>query len=248
MHHRLARLERCAREELAPRLRFRSREPDHQRDARRMRGDHRKDALRHFVATRDPAEDVDQHASDTRVRKDDLERAAHDLFLGAAADVEEVRGAAAGELHRVQRAHHQPGAVPDDADVSVELDVAEAERARFLLGLFVSRDLFELRKLRLPVERVVVHVELRVARQEGPVFLNEERVDLDERGIRLHVDGEELARDVRDRVALRLGNAGLERERARLERQQPEQRARPPARDLVRIGRRDLLDVHPSDG
>jgi hypothetical protein len=38
--------------------------------------------------------------------------------------IEEVRGAAAGLSHDVERRHHQPGAVAQDADVAVELDMS----------------------------------------------------------------------------------------------------------------------------
>src|SRR5207245_636444 len=80
-----------------------------------------------LVPAGDPTEDVDHHTAHTRVREDDLERGLHDRFLRAATDVEEVRGAAAGIADRVERRHHQPRAVPDDPDVAIELDEAEAE-------------------------------------------------------------------------------------------------------------------------
>src|SRR5918999_768020 len=44
----------------------------------------------------------------------------------AAAGIEEVRRLAAGLRDHVERRHHEPGAVAQDADVAVELDVGQA--------------------------------------------------------------------------------------------------------------------------
>src|SRR4051812_28601772 len=98
-----------------------------------MLTDHREDALRDLVTPSDATEDVDEDALHLLVREHDLERGLHDRFLRAPAHVEEVRGAAARDLHRVERAHDEPRPVADDPDVAVELHVAEAERPRALL-------------------------------------------------------------------------------------------------------------------
>src|SRR5690348_6382047 len=84
------------------------------------------DPVGHGVAGGDAAEDVHEDALDLRVRQDDREPVGHDLRAGAAADVQEV-----GRLHPaelltgigddVEGAHHQAGAVADDADLAVEL-------------------------------------------------------------------------------------------------------------------------------
>ncbi len=68
---------------------------------------------------------------DLVVVQDHVEAVGHHLGRGAAADVEEVRRLHAAVLltgvrHDVERGHHQPGAVADDADGAVELDVVEA--------------------------------------------------------------------------------------------------------------------------
>src|SRR6478609_12125595 len=91
------------------------------------RGD---DAVGHGVAGGDAAEDVDEHALHGRVGQDDVQAVAHDLGRGAATDVEEVGRLDAAELlagvgDDVQRAHDEPGAVTDDADLALELDVVE---------------------------------------------------------------------------------------------------------------------------
>ena len=65
-------------------------------------------------------------AVDLRVGGDHLERVDDRVGLRAAAGVEEVGGLAAGVGDDVERRHAEPGAVAEDADVAVELDVGEA--------------------------------------------------------------------------------------------------------------------------
>ena len=63
--------------------------------------------------------------------QNDLERR-RDLFLArAAADIEEVRRAAAEMLDDVHRGHGQAGAVDEAGDAAVELDVIQVELAGF---------------------------------------------------------------------------------------------------------------------
>src|ERR1700712_2330199 len=92
------------------------------------------------VAGGDATEDVDEHALHGRVGEDDLQAVGHHLGRGATADVEEVGRAHPAELlagvgDDVQRAHDQPGAVADDADLALELDVVEV----LLLGRGLER-------------------------------------------------------------------------------------------------------------
>ena len=117
-------------------------QPDDQRLVRLVaqhaqRGD---DAVGHRVARGDAAEDVDEHRAHGRVVQDDVQPVGHDLGTGAAADVQEVGRLDAAVLlagvgDDVQRRHDQPGAVADDADLAVELDVVEV----LLLGLGLER-------------------------------------------------------------------------------------------------------------
>ena len=88
------------------------------------------DAVGDLVAGGDAAEDVDEHALHRRVGEHDLQTVGHHRGARAAADVEEVgRLDAAVPLARVrdhvERRHDQAGAVADDADLAVELDVVE---------------------------------------------------------------------------------------------------------------------------
>ena len=70
-----------------------------------------------------------------RVVVDDLERAGHDVGVGAAADVEEVGRLAADLVDDVDGAHGQAGAVGDDADGAVEAHVLQALLVGRLLAL-----------------------------------------------------------------------------------------------------------------
>src|ERR1700754_5147686 len=102
--------------------------------------DRRDDPVGHRVAGGDAAEHVHEHALHRRVGQHDLQAVGHDLGRGAAADVEEVGGPHAPELltgvgHHVQRGHDQASAVPDDADLALQLDVVEV----LGLGLVLQR-------------------------------------------------------------------------------------------------------------
>src|SRR5215213_804659 len=117
-------------------------EPDDQRLGRLVAEvvQGRDDAVRHGVAGGDPAEDVDEDALDGRVAQDDVQPVGHHLGGGATADVEEVGRLDAAELlagvgDDVQGAHDQAGAVADDPDLAVELDVVEV----LLLGRGLER-------------------------------------------------------------------------------------------------------------
>ena len=148
------------------------------------------DAVGDGVAGGDPAEDVDEDALHGRVAQDDVQPVGHDLGRGAAADVEEVGRLDAAELltgvgDDVQGAHDQAGAVADDADLAVELDVVEV----LLLGRGLERvgggGVLERGVLGLPEVGVLVEGDLGVEREDGAVGRLGQRVDLDQRGVLL---------------------------------------------------------------
>ena len=101
---------------------------------------------------------------DLVVRRDDLERVDDALGVAAAAEVAEVRRPAADLVDDVERGHDEPGAVPEDADLAVELHVGDALLAREALARVGRLDVAHLGDVRVPVERVVVDRELRVER------------------------------------------------------------------------------------
>src|SRR5579884_1507800 len=165
-------------------------EPDHQRlvhglAARAEQREGLHDAVGHRVAGGDAAEDVDEHGLDRRVAQDDLQAVGHHLGRGAAADVKEVRRLDAavrlpGVGDHVEGGHDQAGAVADDADLAVELDVVEV----LLLGLGLQRVgrglVLELGVVRLAEPSVGVEADLAVQRGDLAVRGLDQRVDLDQ--------------------------------------------------------------------
>src|SRR5579863_5293569 len=167
-------------------------EPDHDRavDLLAAAGQHTDrgdDPVGHRVARGDPAEDVHEHAAHARVGQHDLQAVGHHLGRGAAADVEEVRGADAAERlarvgHHVQGGHDQAGAVADDADLAVALDVVQ------VLGLGPGLDRVGAAGVLEPgvllaEGGVVVERDLAVDREHLAVLGQRHRVDLDQRGV-----------------------------------------------------------------
>ena len=73
-------------------------------------------------------------------REDDAEGFGHLFDVGAAADVEEIGRLAAVQFDEVHRAHRQPGAVDQAADVAVQPDVAQPGLAgRTSVGFFLGQ-------------------------------------------------------------------------------------------------------------
>ena len=86
------------------------------------------------------------------------------LGLRAAAGVEEVRGRAAGLGDDVERRHHEPGAVAEDADVAVELHVGQPALLRHLLLRVLGARVAQRGGVGVAEERVAVERDLRVER------------------------------------------------------------------------------------
>src|SRR5688572_13221085 len=165
----------------------------------------RDDAVGDGVAGGDAAEDIDEDALHGRVGQDDVQPVAHDLGRGAATDVEEVRGLDAAELltgvgDDVEGAHDQAGAVADDADLALELDVVEV----LLLGRGLQRvgggGVLQRGVLRLPELGVLVEGDLGVEREHGAVGRLGQRVHLDQRRVLLREHLPQLDRDRDDLV------------------------------------------------
>ena len=140
-------------------------------------------AFRDLVATGDAPEDVEQHSLDRIVGKDQLDRLLDLRGVRAAAGVEEVRRLAAGLGDDVEGAHHQPGAVAEDPDVAVELDVLHALLLRAALDRVFVLLVGQLLVLGVAVQRVVVERDLRVERLDLALRRHDQRVDLRERRV-----------------------------------------------------------------
>src|SRR5918998_50762 len=165
------------------------------------------------------AEDVDEDALDGGVGQDDVQPVGHDLGRGATTDVEEVGRLHAAELlagvrDDVQGAHHEPGAVADDADHALELDVVEV----LLLGRGLQRvgrgGVLELLVLGVPEAGVLVEGHLRVQREDGAVGGLGQRVDLDQGGVLLGEDLPQLDGDG-DHLVAHLGGGARGRDHLR---------------------------------
>ena len=116
-------------------------------------------------------------------REDDLEGGGDALLGGAAADIEEIGRRAAIELDDVHRRHREPGAVHHAADVAVELDVVEIVLAGLELGRVLLVLVAQLRDVLVAEQRVVVEVHLGVERDHVAGAGDDQRIDLDMRGI-----------------------------------------------------------------
>ena len=137
------------------------------------------DALGDLVAAGDAAEDVEEDRAHLLVGDDHGQRVDDRLRLGAAAGIEEVGRRAARLGDDVERRHAEAGAVGEDADVAVELDVGEA----LLLGHRLLRVVGRVRglgQLLVAEDRVAVDRHLGVERDHVAVGGDDQRVDLDQ--------------------------------------------------------------------
>ena len=164
--------------------------------------------------------------------------------VAAAAEVAEVRRPAAGERDDVDRRHRQPGAVAEDADLAVELDVGDVLRARERLervgGILVAH----LGDVRVAVERVVVDRELRVERLHLAVRRHDQRVDLAEHRVEADEGVVELADDPGDLLLLgRILDAGAVDEPPGLPGLEALERVDVEADERVGVLLGDLLDL-----
>src|SRR5688572_26244698 len=199
------------RQDLPPLLGVRALEPHHERYAHAELGGRGHHALGDQVAAHDAAEDVHEDRAHLLVAQDQLEGFLHLVLVGAAAGVEEVRRPAAADGDHVERRHRKACAVDHAADVAVEPDVGEVD----LLGGALTRVLLvrvaQRGDVGVPVERVVVEVQLAVEREQLPLLRDDERVDLDQRGVPFDEQPVEPAQERVEALALR----GVEREGTR---------------------------------
>jgi hypothetical protein len=93
-------------EHLAALLGIRSIESHHDRYLHVQPSQRIDDPFSDEVATRDPTEDVHEHALHAGIRGDDFERVRQQLGPRSATNVQEVGGFSAGGLHNVEGRHH----------------------------------------------------------------------------------------------------------------------------------------------
>ena len=87
------------------------------------------------IAFHNAAENVDQNALHVGVGEDDLERGFDLVLVGAAADIEEVRGFGAKQLDDVHGRHGKARAIDQTADFTIEGDIGKIVFRRFDLAL-----------------------------------------------------------------------------------------------------------------
>ena len=157
--------------------------------------------VRHLVAARDAAEDVEQHGGDLLVGEDHLDG----VTIASAFEPPPASRKFAGSPPACATTSSvditRPGAVAEDADVAVELHVGEPALLRHLLLRVLGADVAERRRVRVAVERVAVDGELRVERDDLAALGDEQRVDLDEH----RVLGDEGLVELREHRADRAG-------------------------------------------
>src|SRR4051794_34373889 len=202
------------------------------------------EALGHLVAPGDAAEDVEQHGLDLRVGQDALDRRDDRVGLRSAAGVEEVRRRAADLGDHVERRHDEPGAVAEDADVAVELDVRQPALLGHLLLRVLGRRVAQRRVLGMAERRVVVERDLRVERAQLALGRDDQGVDLDEHGVLGRERLVELGDHRPRRADEVLGDARVERQAPAVEVLEAEQGVDMQRRDGLRVFLRDRLDVH----
>ncbi len=98
----------------------------------------------------------------------------------------------------------------------------------------------------MPEQRVVVEVELGVERQQLAVLGDDQRVDLDQRGILVDEQAVQTAEELIETLDLFAVEIELEAQSAALPRGQPGHRVDEHGVDLFRRRRGDFLDVHPA--
>ncbi len=190
---------------------------DRQLDMRLVRRfDH---AGRQRIHAQDAAKNIDQHRFHVLVAQQDFKRV-RDLFgIRAAAHIQEVRRHAAGVLDDVHGRHRQAGAIHHAADVAVELDVVQVVFRRLDFERIFFRDVAQFAQVGMAEQGVVVEVHLGIEREQATIGCRDERIDLDQRGVRGFENAlYRLVRNCTAWIDVRRLESQLKRNLARLER------------------------------
>jgi len=166
------------------------------------------------------------------------------LCIASASEIAEVRRPAADLVDDVERRHDEPGSVPEDADLAVELHVRHALLAGEPLLRVARLGVAHLRDVGVPVEGIVVDGELRVERLHLAGRRDDQRVDLAEHRVAPDEGLIELPDD-REHLLLLAGilESRGEDEPARLERLEAGERVDVQAREGIGVGLGNLFDV-----
>jgi hypothetical protein len=154
----------------------------------------------------------------------------------------------AGQLDDVHRGHGEPRAVDHAADGAVQPDVVEGELGRLDLERILLGEVAQLFQIRMAEERVVIERDLGVEGEEIARLGEDERIDLDHRGIGVDEGLVERSEHLRQLPGGRAVQPHAEGELARLERRHADAGVERLAENLLRLLGRDLLDVHAARG
>ena len=202
------------------------------------------DARGHDVAPHDSSKNINEDGLHIPVREQDAERVFHLLRRCAAADVEKVCGAAAGELDDVHRAHGKACAVHHAGDVAVELDVVETELAGFDFERIFLVEVAKFFDVLVTVERVVVEIHFRVERIDFIVAGDEEWIDFRKRGVGVFERPVERNHELHGIINQLRRQPEAESETARLEPLKTKPWFNVVPQDRLRIFGSDLFDIH----
>src|SRR5205085_9496219 len=106
----------------------------------------------------------------------------------------------------------------------VELDVVQVELRRLDLKRLLFVEVAQRVEVRMTKQGVIVEVDLRVEREEPPIFRQEERVYLQERRVQLLVRRVERLHELRRLIDQLRGQPQTEGELARLKRAEADRR------------------------
>jgi hypothetical protein len=167
---------------------------------------------------------------------------------GATADIEEVRRRTPNLVDHVAGAHRQPGPVGDDPHVTVETHILQALRARQPLPLVELVDVTELLPLGMAEGGVVVQGHLGIQGVNLPLRCQDQRVDLDQVGVTLHIAAVEGHQDGRSPLPGLGVQPGLVHQGPGVGLGKTDHRVDVHTGDRSRLLVGDGLDLHPAPG
>src|SRR5256885_16482232 len=162
----------------------------------------------------------------------------------AAADIEEVRGRAAGVLDDVHRGHGEASSVDHATDAAIELDVVEAVLRSFDFERIFFVEIAKAAKFLVTKEAVVVERHLGVKRDQLPIAGEDAGIDFEHGRIRIDEGAMQRLKKRRRVVGNVARKPEAERKFARLIRLQTDRRMNNFLDDGVRIFLRDFFDFH----
>jgi hypothetical protein len=152
------------------------------------------------------------------------------------------------QLDEIHGRHRQSGTVDHAGDVAIEGDIVQIVLTRPPLHRVLLAGIAQRRQLRVAEQGARVDVDLGIERDQRAGLGDDQRVDLDQTQILLHVEAIERLHQGLELGELRSGKSEPEADLARLEALQAGGRVDGDGEDLFRGAVRDFLDVHAAGG